>query len=87
MPQFIVSVILLKKKSTSQIRILKASLIGSIVSNLHLLLGLGFIFGGINRYEQHFNKATAETSGMFLLLSITGMTVPTMSSVTSKVAN
>jgi Ca2+:H+ antiporter len=81
-PQLIISIILLKSKNPSQITILKASLIGAIVSNLHLLLGLGFLFGGLDRYwEQNFNPKTAATCGMLLLLATMGLMVPTISSL------
>jgi Ca2+:H+ antiporter len=75
---------LLKSRSLSQITILKASLIGAIVSNLHLLLGLGFLVGGINRANQYFNQSTASTCGMLLFLATMGLMVPTIASLNNK---
>jgi Ca2+:H+ antiporter len=83
-PQLVISIILLKSRSLSQITILKASLIGAIVSNLHLLLGLGFLFGGINRANQFFNQSTASTCGMLLFLATMGLMVPTIASLDDK---
>lgn len=82
----VIPIILLKSKSPVQITIMKASLIGSIVSNLHLLLGLGFLIGGRNYYNQNFNSSTAATCGMLLLLATKGLMVPTISSLESKVS-
>lgn len=87
MPQVVISIILLKSRQPSQIIILKASLVGAIVSNLHLLLGLGFLFGGLGRWEQKFNNATAATCGMLLLLATMGLMVPTISSLRSDLPN
>lgn len=86
MPQLVISIILLKSKSPAQITIMKASLIGSIVSNLHLLLGLGFLVGGKDCYNQNFNSWIAATCGMLLLLATMGLVVPTISSLNSKVS-
>ncbi|KAF2755335.1 Calcium/proton exchanger [Pseudovirgaria hyperparasitica] len=61
-----------------EIVIVKTSLIGSILSNLLLVLGMAFFFGGINRVEQFFNVTVAQTAASLLALSIGALIVPTV---------
>lgn len=60
-----------------EIRVVQASMLGSILSNLLLVLGCCFFFGGLYHKEQKFNS-TAATSGMGLLaLSSIALVLPT----------
>mmetsp|Transcript_8992 Transcript_8992/g.12783 ORF Transcript_8992/g.12783 Transcript_8992/m.12783 type:complete len:559 (+) Transcript_8992:42-1718(+) len=60
-----------------EIRVVQASMLGSIFSNLLLVLGSCFFFGGIRHKEQTFN-ATAATANMSLLaLSSIALVLPT----------
>lgn len=43
------------------------------------MTGFAFFFGGIQRQEQYFNVTIAQTMGMFLLLAILSLTIPTVS--------
>ena len=54
--QFISLIFLLKSR---QLEVLRASLMGAMLSNLLLMTGLGFLFGGFNRLEQYFHSAVA----------------------------
>lgn len=55
----------------------QGSLLGSILSNLLLVLGMCFFFGGIkNHPEQSFNMIGAGTFSSLLLLSCIGLCVP-----------
>ena len=54
--QFISLIFLLKSR---QLDVLQASLMGAMLSNLLLMTGLGFLFGGFNRLEQYFHSAVA----------------------------
>jgi len=65
--ELIVSILALTK---GQITIVKTSLIGSILSDLLLVLGMCFFFGGINRMEQHFNVTVADTAAGLLALCV-----------------
>jgi Ca2+:H+ antiporter len=58
------------------IDVVKASITGSIIGNLLLVLGSAIFFGGINRKEQKFNATAAQTSGSTLLLAIIALVVP-----------
>jgi Ca2+:H+ antiporter len=58
------------------IDVVKASITGSIIGNLLLVLGSAIFFGGINRKEQKFNATAAQASGSTLLLAIIALVVP-----------
>ncbi|KAF2459066.1 Sodium/calcium exchanger protein-domain-containing protein [Lineolata rhizophorae] len=72
--ELIVSIIALVD---GEIIIVQSSLIGSMLSNLLLVLGLSFFLGGINREEQNFNVVVAQTSASLLALCIGSLIVPT----------
>src|SRR5205814_6725510 len=56
--------------------VVKASLVGSIIGNLLLVLGVSFAAGGLTRKEQHFNPKAAGVHSASLLLAVTGLGVP-----------
>jgi Ca2+:H+ antiporter len=60
-----------------EIIIVQTSLIGSMLSNLLLVLGMCFFFGGVNRLEQHFNITVAQTAASILALAVAGILIPT----------
>ncbi|KAL6710400.1 hypothetical protein ACN47E_009346 [Coniothyrium glycines] len=62
----------------NEITIVKTSLIGSMLSNLLLVLGMSFFLGGINRLEQYFNVTVAQTAASLLALSIASLIIPTV---------
>lgn len=62
----------------NEITIVKTSLIGSMLSNLLLVLGMSFFLGGINRLEQFFNVTVAQTAASLLALSIASLIIPTV---------
>lgn len=74
--QIITSIFLLKQR---QIDVLQTSLIGSILSNLLLMTGLGFFVGGFHRFQQYFNVRIAQLLGSLLLLAAMSILVPTIS--------
>ncbi len=61
-----------------QITIVKTSLIGSMLSNLLLVMGMSFFLGGINRSEQFFNVTVAQTAASLLALCISSLIIPTV---------
>ena len=61
-----------------EITIVKTSLIGSMLSNLLLVLGMSFFLGGITRLEQFFNVTVAQTAASLLALSIASLIIPTV---------
>ena len=60
-----------------EIVIVQTSLIGSMLSNLLLVMGMCFFFGGLNRVEQHFNVTVAQTACSLLALAIASLIIPT----------
>jgi Ca2+:H+ antiporter len=72
--ELIVSIIALAQ---NKILIVQTSLIGSMLSNLLLVLGMCFFFGGLNRVVQHFNVTVAQTASSMLAVSIGSLIIPT----------
>ena len=60
-----------------EIRIVQASLVGSILSNLLLILGMAFLFGGLRCREQIYNSPVTQMSACLLSLSVTSLLLPT----------
>ncbi|EME40687.1 hypothetical protein DOTSEDRAFT_74287 [Dothistroma septosporum NZE10] len=60
-----------------KVLIVQTSLIGSMLSNLLLVLGMCFFCGGVNRQEQHFNITVAQTAASLLALAIGSLIIPT----------
>src|SRR3989475_5041583 len=58
--------------------LVKASLTGSILGNLLLILGLVLVASGLNRPIVTFNRAAAGTAGAMLLLAVVGLAVPAL---------
>ena len=72
--ELIVSIIALFQ---NQFLIVQTSLIGSILSNLLLVLGMAFFLGGWNRLEQAFNTTVAQTASSLLFLAVASLIIPT----------
>ena len=58
--------------------LVQTSLVGSILSNLLLVMGMCFLFGGLRRLEQHFNTTVAQTVTSLLAIALAGVIVPTV---------
>lgn len=57
--------------------VVKASLAGSIVGNILLVLGAGMLAGGVrHRPEQHFNAAGARSQATMLTLAVIALILP-----------
>jgi len=61
----------------TMITVTQASLIGSILGNLLLVLGLSMIWGGLKHPSQVFNSQVGHMNGSLLLLAIVAMIIPT----------
>ncbi len=61
-----------------KIEIVKASLTGSILGNLLLVLGLSFFLGGLKHEEQEYNARSASVHATSLVLAVTGLLMPTL---------
>ena len=56
--------------------VVKASIVGSVIGNILLVLGASMIFGGTKFKTQSFNKKAVEVSSSMLLFSIIGLSIP-----------
>ena len=56
--------------------VVKASIAGSIVGNILLVLGAAMLAGGLHRSEQHFNAAGGRSQATMLLLAAIGLILP-----------
>ncbi|KAJ3453766.1 hypothetical protein MRS44_018398 [Fusarium solani] len=79
--ELIVSIVALKK---NEIEVVQSSMLGSILSNLLLVMGSSFLLGGLvnmkddsgNGTEQTFTSAMAQTTCSLLALSAASMIIP-----------
>lgn len=58
--------------------LVKASITGSILGNLLLILGLSLVAGGTRSHLLRFNRTTAGMSAAMLALAVAGLTFPTL---------
>jgi Ca2+:H+ antiporter len=65
------------------IDIVKASITGSIISNLLLAMGLAMLIGGLRYKEQEFKPIVARVNGSFMTLAVIAMLLPTMAFYTA----
>ncbi|KAI0158167.1 Sodium/calcium exchanger protein-domain-containing protein [Xylariaceae sp. FL1272] len=60
-----------------EIRVVQASLLGSILANLLLILGGAFLLGGLRFREQVYNSTVTQMSACLLSLSVISLVLPT----------
>ncbi len=56
--------------------VVKASLIGSVIGNVLLVMGAAMFAGGLGRDRQHFNRVSAVAQSSMLLLAVAAMAMP-----------
>jgi len=61
---------------SGHIALVKASITGSIVGNLLLVLGLSFFVGGLGRKTQKFHRTTATNTAAMLFLAVVALVMP-----------
>ena len=64
------------EQAETMITVVQASLVGSILGNLLLVLGLSLLWGGIRHQKQTFNQPALSMSGSLLLLAVLAMLIP-----------
>ena len=72
-PELIIALVALKAGLLDMVR---ASLVGAILANLLLALGVGFVTGGIRYHDQRFNPVAARAYSTMMFLAAVSMTVP-----------
>lgn len=60
------------------VTVVQSALVGSILANSLLVLGLAFFFGGIKNGPQRFGSDTPRVIAMLTVLSVAALTVPTL---------
>lgn len=65
--------------------VVKASLVGSVMGNSLLVLGVSLLAGGLKYKTQVFNKKITETTATMLLFAVVGLCVPAVFMHTMKV--
>lgn len=73
--EFIVAVVLV---AHGEIAVVKATLTGSILGNLLLVLGLALLAGGVRRRVQRFSAAAAGVHATSLTLAVIGLLMPAL---------
>ena len=56
----------------------RASIIGSVIGNVLLILGLSLVLGGWRNGVQTFNERLAATNSLMLVLAVAGLAIPTL---------
>ena len=72
-PELIISIVALKAGYFEMVR---ASLVGAILANLLLALGVAFLTGGLRFHDQKFNPTAARAYSTMMFLAAISMTVP-----------
>ena len=60
-----------------EIRVVQAALIGSILANLLLILGMAFLVGGLQYREQVYDSLVTQMSASLLALAVLSLLIPT----------
>jgi Ca2+:H+ antiporter len=63
--------------------VVKASIVGSIIGNILLVLGGAMLAGGLRRSEQHFNAVAARSQATMLMLAAIALILPAAFQVAS----
>lgn len=71
--ELIVSIVALRN---NEIRIVQASMLGSILSNILLVLGCCFVAGGIKHKQQTFNSTVASTMSSLMAVASASLIIP-----------
>ncbi len=80
--ELIISIVAL---SQGKIELVKASITGSILGNLLLILGLALLLGGLRHGIQHFDRQAAGVAASMMTLAVIGLIVPTLFEVVRQI--
>ena len=78
--ELIIALMALSKGLTG---VVKASITGSIIGNVLLVMGVSILGGGLKFSEQRFNKTAARASATTLTLAAVALTIPTVFHITA----
>lgn len=60
----------------NEIRVVQAALVGSILANLLLILGMAFLIGGLKYREQIYDSLVTQMSASLLALAVLSLLIP-----------
>src|ERR1043166_891872 len=72
-PEMIIALVALKAGYLDMVR---ASLVGAILANLLLALGVGFLLGGLRQHNQRFNPGATRAYSTMMFVAAVSMAVP-----------
>jgi Ca2+:H+ antiporter len=72
-PELIIATVALKAGLFDMVR---ASIIGAILANLLLALGIAFLLGGLRKHDQEYNPAAARMYSSMMLIAVSSLIVP-----------
>lgn len=75
LPELFISIFALR---AGLVVVVQTALIGSILANSLLVLGLAFFVGGLRHGRQHFGTETTRMTAMLLMLSVASLAIPTL---------
>jgi len=73
--ELIITIVALRE---GKIELVKASITGSILGNLLLILGFSLLLGGIRHGIQKFDRTLTGVAATMMMLSVVGMMIPTL---------
>jgi len=73
LPELIIAVVALR---AGMVEMVRASLVGALLANLLLALGLSFLLGGLRYHVQDYNPLAARAYASMMLLAVAGMALP-----------
>ena len=73
--ELIITVVAIK---AGYLDLVKASITGSIIGNLLLVMGFSILLGGLKNGTQHFSRARAATHATMLVLAVVALSVPSL---------
>jgi Ca2+:H+ antiporter len=75
LPELFISIFALQ---AGLVVVVQTALIGSILANSLLVLGLAFVVGGLRHGPQRFGTSTSSMTAMLLVLSVASLAIPTL---------
>lgn len=73
--ELIITIVALRE---GRIELVKASITGSILGNILLILGFSLLLGGLRHGIQRFDRTAAATASTMMTLAVIGLIVPTL---------
>lgn len=76
--EIVLFMVLISQPGEQNFAVIRAAILGSILANVLLCLGLCFFVGGIFHPQQSFHEAISEVGSNLMLVAVVGLVVPTI---------